>query len=57
MKGKTKTEKLVKFFKAAFKATKKMVKWSQNNLTIGKVVKGGMILLVVGTLIKGALFG
>ena len=57
MKGKTKTEKLVKFFKAAFKATKKMVKWSQNNLTIGKVVKGGMILLVVGTLIRGALFG
>ena len=57
MKGKTKTEKLVKFLKAAFKATEKIVNWSRTNLTVGMVVKGGLILLVVGTLIRGALFG
>ena len=53
----TKTAKAVKILKAVFKATKKMVKWSSENLTVGKVVKGGMIRLVVGTLVKAAIFG
>ena len=53
----TKTAKAVRILKAVFKGLKVGVKWSSENLTVGKVVKGGMILLVVGTLIKGALFG
>ncbi|MBA7491322.1 hypothetical protein ES702_01867 [subsurface metagenome] len=56
-KTETKTAKVVKLLKAVFKGLKVVVKWSRENLTVGKVVKGGLILLVVGTLIKGALFG
>lgn len=55
MKGKTKTEKLVTFLKAAFKATKKIVNWSQKNLTVGKIVKGGLIAIVVIAMIRGQL--
>ena len=57
-KTETKTAKVVKILKAAFKGLKVVVKWlGQKDLSIGQVIKGGLILLVVGTLIRGALFG
>jgi len=63
-KGDTKTAKAVRILKSVFKglkvATKKVgvaFKWANENLTMGKVIKWGMILLVVGAAISGYFFG
>lgn len=67
-KDETKTAKAVRFLKAAFRRLKVAVKWSipriqaaykwaNENLTTGKVIKWGMVLLVVGAAISGLFFG
>ena len=56
-KADTKTTKTVGILKTVFKGLKIVVKWSSENLTVGKVVKGGLIAIVVIALIRGALFG
>ncbi|MBA7691941.1 hypothetical protein ES703_100497 [subsurface metagenome] len=67
-KDKKKPAKAVRILKAAFNRLKGAVKWSipriktaykwsSENLTMGKVIKWGMILLVVVAAISGYFFG
>ena len=53
----TKTAKVVRILKAVFKGLKVVFKWSSENLTVGKVIKWGFILLIAGTIAKTAIFG
>ncbi|MBA7491584.1 hypothetical protein ES702_02132 [subsurface metagenome] len=56
-KTETKTAKMVRILKTVFKGLKIVFKWSSDNLTMGKVIKWGFILLIVGTIAKAAIFG
>ena len=52
-KADTKTTKAVKILKAVFNGLKGVVKWSSENLTVGMVVKGGLIAMIIMALIQG----
>lgn len=60
MEGKqpeTKTAKVVRILKAVFNGLKIVYKWSNENLTIAKIIKWGFVLLIVGEIVKAAIFG
>ena len=57
MKGKTKTAKGLRILKTAFRGLKIAFKWTNENLTALKVIKGGFVILIAGTIVKSIIFG
>lgn len=59
-----KTTKAVRFLKATFRKVKGAVKWgvvafkwANKNVTMGQVIKWGMVLLIILAMVQGWVFG